>query len=331
MSTLAALPAPAPAQAPPEALGRRRSDVALLVASRDDGTVRATRFDALPQLLHPGDLLVVNTSATLPAALPADLDGTPVRVHLSTPLGDERWAVEVRTASLRPLRPAPLRATLALPAGARLALEARHLGSDRLSRARLTGLPEPLDAYLARHGEPIRYADHGPAWPLAAYQTAFALEPGSAEMPSAARPFTPELVTTLVARGVLLAPIVLHCGVSSPERGEPPFPERFRVPPATARLADAVHGWGGRVVAVGTTAVRALETGGEGWTDLVVDAGHELRVVDGLLTGWHEPESSHLLMLEAIAGRELLAHAYAEAVAMGLTGHEFGDSMLILR
>ena len=158
-------------------------------------------------------------------------------------------------------------------------------------------------------------------------------------MPSAGRPFTDALVTELVTGGVLVAPLVLHAGVSSPERDEPPFPERFRVPAETARLVGAVRGWGGRVVAVGTTVVRALESvalpggavrAGEGWTSLVVTPERGLRAVDGLITGWHEPESSHLLMLEAAAGRDLLQRAYDEAAARGLAGHEFGDALLIL-
>jgi S-adenosylmethionine:tRNA ribosyltransferase-isomerase len=154
-------------------------------------------------------------------------------------------------------------------------------------------------------------------------------------MPSAARPFTPALVTELASAGVLVAPIVLHAGVSSPERGEPPFPERYRVPSETARLAAAVRGWGGRVVAVGTTVVRALETvadggGPQGRTGLVITPERGLRAVDGLVTGWHEPESSHLLMLEAAAGHDLLLRAYDEAATLGLAGHEFGDALLVL-
>jgi S-adenosylmethionine:tRNA ribosyltransferase-isomerase len=319
----------APAPAPPEALGRSRSDVTLLVATRGDGGLARRRFADLPELLRPGDLLVVNTSATLPAALPATLDDVAVRLHLSTPLGEDRWVVEVRTAGSGPLRPGPVAARLELAGGGHADLLAPYLGSDRLREARLA-LPDGAGDYLARNGEPIRYADHGPPWPLSSYQTVFAREAGSAEMPSAGRPFTHELVTALVARGILLAPLVLHAGVSSPERDEPPFPERYRVPPETARLVAAVRGWGGRVIAVGTTVVRALETGaGEGWTDLVVTPERGLHVVDGLITGWHEPESSHLLMLEAAAGRDLLQRAYDEAAVLGLAGHEFGDALLI--
>ena len=324
----------APAAAPPSRARTCRC------SSRRARTARSPRR-ASPRsqrLLRPGDLLVVNTSATLPAALHGTLDGAEVRVHLSTPLDADRWVVELRTAQLGPLRPSPVAGRVTLPGGGRLTLAGAYLGSERLREADLA-LPGGTAAYLDRHGAPIRYADHGAAWPLSAYQTVFAREAGSAEMPSAGRPFTDALVTELVTGGVLVAPLVLHAGVSSPERDEPPFPERFRVPAETARLVGAVRGWGGRVVAVGTTVVRALESvalpggavrAGEGWTSLVITPERGLRAVDGLITGWHEPESSHLLMLEAAAGRDLLQRAYDEAAARGLAGHEFGDALLIL-
>jgi S-adenosylmethionine:tRNA ribosyltransferase-isomerase len=192
---------------------------------------------------------------------------------------------------------------------------------------------------LARYGEPIRYGYVAEPRPLEAYQTVYALTPGSAEMASAGRPFTAELLTRLAARGVMIAPITLHTGVSSPEHHEPPFPEQYAVPATTARLVGAVRGWGGRVVAVGTTVVRALETGayadgtlqsGAGWTNLVITPERGVLAVDGLITGWHEPEASHLQMLEAFAGERLLARSYREALASGYLWHEFGDSHLIL-
>ena len=158
-------------------------------------------------------------------------------------------------------------------------------------------------------------------------------------MPSAGRPFTTELVTQLVASGVLITPVTLHTGLSSPERDEPPSPERYHVPAATARLVNAVRGWNGRVIAVGTTVVRALESvaaangtvsEGQGWTNLVVTQERGLRAIDGLLTGWHESGSSHLELLEAVAGRTLLERSYAAALAHGYLWHEFGDLHLIL-
>jgi S-adenosylmethionine:tRNA ribosyltransferase-isomerase len=200
-------------------------------------------------------------------------------------------------------------------------------------------LPEPLEDYLAAHGRPIRYRYVPRDWPLSAYQNVYAVEPGSAEMPSAGRPFTHEMVTQLVARGVLVVPITLHTGVSSQERHERPYAERYSVPEHTAGLVNAVRGWGGRVIATGTTVVRAIETvaqpdgtvaTGEGWTNLVVTPERGLWAIDGLLTGLHEPTSSHVDVLRAAAGDELLADSYDAALQNGYHWHEFGDSHLIL-
>jgi S-adenosylmethionine:tRNA ribosyltransferase-isomerase len=232
----------------------------------------------------------------------------------------------------------PLPARLELPGGGQAELLAPFAGSDRLSVARLETV-EALEDYLRRYGRPIRYDYVPEPWPLAAYQTVFAREPGSAEMPSAGRPFTEQLVTELVTRGVLVAPVTLHTGVSSLEQGERPLPERFRVPAATARLVNAVHGWNGRVIAVGTTVARALETvaaadgtvsEGQGWTSLLITPQRGILAVDGLLTGWHEPTSSHLQLLEAVAGRELFERSYQAALEHGYRWHEFGDLHLIL-
>jgi S-adenosylmethionine:tRNA ribosyltransferase-isomerase len=200
-------------------------------------------------------------------------------------------------------------------------------------------LPEPVLPYLARYGQPIRYSYVPQAWPISTYQTVFAEVPGSAEMPSAARPFSAEVITRLVSRGVVIAPFVLHCGVSSPEQHEPPAPEWYRIPPTTAAQVNAARRAGGRIVAVGTTAVRALETvadasgvvhPGEGWTELVVRGDRPVRSVDGLITGWHEPGASHLAMLQAIAGPDLVAASYSAALARRYLWHEFGDSHLVL-
>ena len=342
MSALAfELPARLEAHEPPEARGLLRDQVRLMVAHRGSGSIVHTRFDELPSFLASGDLLVVNTSATIPAALPAELpDGRSVELRLSTPSPShpaEHWVVELRLGDA-PFRGAHAGDELALPAGGRAQILARYATSKRLWLAGLR-LPEPLERYLARHGHPIRYGYVDRPWPLEAYQNVYALEPGSAEMPSAGRPLTPELVTRLAATGVLIAPVTLHTGVSSPERHEPPYPERYRVPAETARLVNGVHGWGGRVVAVGTTVVRALEsvaqpggetTAGAGWTNLVVTPERGLWTVDGLLTGWHEPEASHVQLLRAAAGDELLERSYAAATRHGYLWHEFGDSHLVV-
>jgi S-adenosylmethionine:tRNA ribosyltransferase-isomerase len=333
-----ALPLRLEARQPPEECGTDRADVAMLVATRHDLGLAHVRFGELARFLSAGDLLVVNTSATLPAALDACLGKEPVQLWLSTPRADGTWLAELRSWDRAPHPRAPVGTRLDLPGGARAELVADVAQSRRLSVARIES-DSSLQDYLSDHGQPIRYGYVHEPWPLAAYQTVFALEPGSAEMPSAGRPFTTSLVTELVAHGVSVAPVTLHTGVASLERGESPFHERFRVPAETARLVNAVHAWNGRVIAVGTTVMRALETvakadgtvsEGGGWTSLVITRERGIFAVDGLLTGWHEPESSHLDLLEAAAGPELLERSYRTALVHGYRWHEFGDLHLIL-
>lgn len=335
------LPRDLEAHEPPEARGMARDDVRLLVSRPGEAPAHA-RFRDLPDILAPGDLLVINTSATLPASLDAFRpDGSVVELHLSTPLPAGLWVVELR----RPAEPGTIPfhddvtgETLVLPGGARVELLARYPRSGRLWVAVLR-LPTPVEQYLATHGRPIRYGHVDRDWPLSAYQTVYANEPGSAEMPSAGRAFTTELITALVARGIGVTPVVLHAGVGSLETRELPAPEPFRVPATTAARVNATRANGGRVVAVGTTVVRALETvgdpggvahPGEGWTEVIITAERGVRVVDGLLTGWHEPAASHLLMLEAVAGRQMLDDAYRAALDGRYLWHEFGDLHLLL-
>jgi S-adenosylmethionine:tRNA ribosyltransferase-isomerase len=338
------LPSALEATAPAEVRGLARDQVRLMVAERATGAIEHARFDELPAYLDPGDLLVVNVSATLPAATAAIReDGSEARLHVSTraPGLDATWrVVELRTADgARPLRPVTGERLILPDGGGELELVAPYAGSHaRLMLARHDAAIT-LDEYLWRSAYPITYGYVDRRWPLSVYQNVYATTPGSAEMASAGRPFTPELITGLVAAGVGIAPVTLHAGVSSPERHEPPFPEYYEVPAATARLVAATRGWGGRVIAVGTTVVRALESAaaehgpgapGSGWTKLMITPDHELRAIDGLITGWHEPEASHLKMLEAIAGPELLARCYEAALHAGYLWHEFGDSHLIL-
>jgi S-adenosylmethionine:tRNA ribosyltransferase-isomerase len=338
VSAILEVPSRLEAHEPPEERGLRRDEVSLLVATRHDGAIAHASFKDLPQFLEPGDLLVVNTSATLPASVRARLGDRPVELRFSTPRPDGHWIVELRTEEGHPFSRPPIGARLELPGDAAAELVAPYAGSARLSVARLR-LGAKVEDYLAHFGRPIRYSHTPHHWPLEAYQTIFASEPGSAEMPSAGRPFTPELVTALIGKGVLLAPVTLHTGVSSPEYGEPPYPERYRVPMATAQLVNVVHFWGGRVIAVGTTVARALETvaepdgavsDGEGWTSLVITPERGLRAIDGLVTGWHEPETSHLDLLRAAAGSQLLERSYRAAETHGYRWHEFGDAHLIL-
>lgn len=333
------LPDEAEATEPPEARGLARDEVRLLVAA--SAGLTHTRFRELPRFLRPGDLVVVNTSATLPAAVDGQLSGgRSVVVHFSTPVpaaAGSPWVVELRAPDgSGPVLDATPGEQVALPGGVRMVLEASVDAQPtgvRLWRASIP-VEGSLTAWLARHGRPISYGYLRGRWPLTDYQPVFAREPGSAEMASAGRPFTDRLVTDLVTRGIAVAPVLLHAGVSSQEVGEGPQIERFRVPPATARQVEGARRSGGRVVAVGTTVARALESSAgaaaEGWTDVVIGPHHPPRVVTGLITGWHTPDASHLLLLEAVAGAKLVKDAYRAAVAERYRWHEFGDSCLLL-
>ena len=332
------------APAPAEERGLDRDTTRLLVA-RPSGVEHA-RFRDLAGFLDPGDVVVVNNSATVAGQLDAVSDRRgPVVLHVATPLDDGTWVVELRTSpdaarsvlDARPgeeIRTGPVRLSLVAPYPR---ADSSPTGSgNRLWQASVEG---DLGCHAARHGRPISYGYLDRRYPLAAYQTVFATEPGSAEMPSAGRPFTRRLVTELVSRGVAVAPVTLHTGVSSQEAGEAPQPERFAVSASTARLVEAARAGGGRVVAVGTTVTRALESAVDatgrlvatrGWTERVVTPGDPPRIVTGLVTGWHDPAASHLLLVEAVAGTGLTQTAYDAAVAGGYLWHEFGDAGLFL-
>jgi S-adenosylmethionine:tRNA ribosyltransferase-isomerase len=337
------------APSPAEARGIARDEIRLLAADGD--RVRHAHFRDLADHLDPGDLIVVNISQTVAGEADARLsDGTDVVVHVAMDLRDGTWVVEIRTA------PDAARSVLDAARGQELTLSGTdaaltlldpypRTGSsptgvgNRLWRAAHAG-DEPLRDVLDRVGRPIAYGYLDRRYDLAEYQTIFGTTPGSAEMPSASRPFTPEVVTRLVSRGVGIAPVLLHTGVSSQEAGEAPQPEWFEVGESTARLVNSTRAGGGRIVAVGTTVTRALEsavasgsgllTAASGWTERVVTRDHPPRIVDGLITGWHDPQASHLLLVESIAGEELAQTAYDAAVAGGYRWHEFGDSALFL-
>lgn len=344
------LPPELEAGEPPEARGLTRDAVRLMVSHRADNRIEHTTFRHLPDFLRAGDVLVINTSGTLNAALPAiRADGTPLELHLSTRLPADLWLVEVRQpdgVASQPFRQATPGETLNLPAAATVTLHTPYQAEQRgVAQAAVRlwvatlNLPVALQPYLAEHGFPIRYGYVQRRWPLRTYQTVYATEPGSAEMPSAGRAFTPELITRLVAGGVQIAPLLLHTGVASLEDHEPPYEEFYRVPPETARLVNQARAAGKRVIAVGTTVVRALETvtadgglvaPGEGWTRLVITPERKLRAVDGMLTGLHEPAATHLAMLQALAGTEHICLTYAAALRERYLWHEFGDLHLIL-
>src|ERR671916_1700642 len=353
------LPPELEADAPPEARGFARDEVRLMVSYRSDDRVVHSTFRDIGNFLEAGDVLVINTSGTMNAALDAEgQDGTALELHLSTRLPAGLWIVELRRpseAATEPFRYAMAGETLNLPGEATATLHTPYPSrAPRSEGYRLwistLDLPAPLDKYLERHGFPIRYGYVRESWPSSYYQTVYATEMGSAEMPSAGRAFTPELITRLVAKGVRILPLLLHTGVASLEDDEPPYEEFYRVSPETAAEVNAARKTGRRIIAVGTTVVRALETvtdrdgvthPGEGWTDLYITPERGIRSVNAMLTGLHEPRSTHLSMLEALtgstspcslsaSGRQHLETAYAEALDRGYLWHEFGDLHLIL-
>ena len=353
------LPSELEAGEPPEARGLSRDEVRLMVSYLGNDRIVHSSFTNLPDFLEPGDTLVINTSGTMNAALPAwYTDGTPVTVHLSTRLPADLWVVELRSSpDNEPVLDGKSGEVLTLPEGASIVLQTPYLagkrnqsgGNNRLWVSTLD-LPASLDEYLERHGSPIRYSYVRESWPSSYYQSVYATEVGSAEMPSAGRAFTPELITRLVAKGVRILPLLLHTGVASLEDDEPPYEEFYRVSPETAAAINAARKSGRRIIAVGTTVVRALETvtdrdgvthPGEGWTDLYITPERGIRSVNAMLTGLHEPRSTHLSMLEALTGstspcplpttgRGHLETAYSEALDRGYLWHEFGDLHLIL-
>jgi S-adenosylmethionine:tRNA ribosyltransferase-isomerase len=330
-----ALPAQNEARTPPEARGIARDAVKLLVTPRNGAPSRHRIFSELPGELTARDLLVVNDSATIPAALEMNRweDGASVAVHFSTQIAAGLWIAEPREraqAGEQLTRPDGASVTLLAPAAP---------PSSRLWFAHVDGIDD-VTAYLQQHGRPIRYAYVEGRWPISDYQTIFARLPGSAEMPSAARPFTARVLAGLAGAGVGIATLTLHAGVASGEDGEAPPLEWYHVPLQTVHAIEATRRRGGRVIAVGTTVVRALESaaaqnGGTlapaaAFTDLVVGPERGVRTVDGLLTGFHEPRATHLHMLAAFIAPASLERAYAQAIEHSYLWHEFGDVQLIV-
>jgi S-adenosylmethionine:tRNA ribosyltransferase-isomerase len=327
------LPSALEAHEPPEARGLARDQVRLLVSHLADDSIEHRGFRDLPDVLRPGDLVVANDSATLPAALTAHRqDGSQISLHVSTRLPADLWVVEPRRID------AVEGELLCLPGGATVRLLVPYTGSSRLWVARFD---VDVPSLLARSGRAIAYPYVRGQWPLEMYQTAYAGPPGSAEMPSAGRAFSPDVLERLAHHGIQFVTLTLHTGVASLEGHENPYAEEYRVPELAARAVRAAKAECRRVIAVGTTVVRALESAadeGEGeviashaWTELVITPERGVRVVDSLLTGFHEPKASHLAMLEAIAGRRHLEVAYQAALAGRYLWHEFGDLHLILR
>lgn len=316
---------------PAEWRGIARDGVRMLVTDRVTRAHSHAHFYDLPERLRSGDLLVVNDSATLPAAVLARRsDGCSLRLHVSTMIDTRLWMVEPRASVVAgELLDLPGEATATMIAPVEPPRRRLWYASFRL--------PMQMYAYLAQYGAPIAYAYVDRSFPMREYQTFFARSLGSSEMPSAARPFTKPVVERLRSRGVEIATITLHCGVASFEAPERPGTERFSVSNEAADRVNAARREGRRVVAVGTTVVRALESaatrGGliasSGWTDLVIGEAYQLKAADALLSGYHDPTATHRSLLRAFVDSDLLEDAYTEAGEHGYACHEFGDVHLI--
>lgn len=316
---------------PPEYRGVARDGVRMLVTDRQKRLQTHAHFYDLPWLLRAGDLLVVNDSATLPASIVARRsNGDAIRLHVSTKIDERLWTVEPRGR-------VDAGETLTLPAAATVAMIAPvEPRQPRLWYAAFQ-LNAPMYVYLTEFGAPISYRYLRRNFPLRDYQTLFAREMGSSEMPSAGRPFTKPVVAELCDRGVEIATITLHCGVASFEASERPATERFTVSHTTADRVNNTRRKGRRVVAVGTTVVRALESAAtdegvvatSGWTDLIIDETYRPKTVDALMSGFHDANATHLLLLHAFVDAALLKDAYVQAAESGYRYHEFGDVQLI--
>ncbi len=330
---------------PTEERGVTRDQIRLLVTSNNGDDVQHSHFSHLGDFLQAGDLLVVNTSATLPAAIPLDLpNGKQGVLHLSNKLPNGRWLVEIRAIEnnkTRRWKAGEKGMYFQLPHGGHLKLIKRFYNQDHLLDLWEIELstPDNIEAYLMKSGQAIKYNHVQKNYPLDYYQTCFSSTPGSAEMPSAARGFTPELVSKLLKKGVDFAPILLHTGVSSLEIDEKPYPEYMEVSELSARKIRLAKTLGHRIVAVGTTAVRAVESSVDergviqafkGHTSLFIHQDDSMKVVDALLTGFHEPMASHLHILQALVSDEHLEKAYTEAIDAGYFWHEFGDLHLLI-
>ena len=340
-----ALPADRVAQEPAEP----RDAARLLVLDRRTEARRHDRVSGLGRYLRPGDCLVVNDTRVMPARLLGRIAGDrEVEMLLLRPVGDDEPAAGEWPALLRPARRCPVGTTIVLADGAaRATVTAREeLGR---ARVRLEGAGQ-VDIFLETHGLPPlppyihRYRKPGGEdW--GRYQTVYATRPGAVAAPTAGLHLTAGLLAGLEARGVEVHRVTLHVGpgtfrpVRTPRVAEHRMEaEWFDVPPATAEALTRARREGRRVVAVGTTTVRTLETAvradgsiaaGTGWTDLTIAPGHRFGAVDVLLTNFHLPRSSLLLLVSAFAGRQRILDAYADAMASGYRFYSYGDAMLV--
>lgn len=338
------LPAALACPRPTELRNIERDEVRLLV-TRGNGSVEHTVFNRLGDHLQAGDVLVVNTSATRASAFPIDLPrGSSGMVHFGTPVSHGDWLVEIREIvgdkTVR-WKEGSEGMEFDLPGGARLKLKGKYYENRdllHLWKAELS-IKEHPGSYMAGYGRPIKYDKLNEPYPLGYYQTLFSFHPGSSEMPSAGRGFTQNQVDKLMQKGIVFVPVLLHTGVSSLEENEPPYPEYMEISPLSALIINNANQLGRKVIAVGTTAVRAVESAanreGEvfpyrGNTGLFITDYYRMKSIGGLLTGFHEPRASHLNILQSLAGFNHIEKAYSTAIEHNYYWHQFGDLHLIL-
>ncbi len=329
---------------PTEERNLKRDEVRLLVTT-GAGQIEHTTFTQLGAYLRAGDVLVVNTSATIASALPVLLPhGGQGRLHLSNKMNGQEWLIEIReVVGNKTVRWKNGEAGMVfqLPSAGNITLKQKFYRNQQWLDLWIADfqVEQPVNTYLAAHALPIQYEKLNNPYPLTYYQTWFSFHPGSAEMPSASRGFTTDLVNKLMNKGVILAPFLLHTGVSSLEDNETPYPEYMEINPISANLINVAKSQNRRIIAVGTTSIRAIETAANhtgkvipyrGNTNLCIDESYTMKVADGLLTGFHEPRASHLNMLQSVGGFEHIEQAYQAAIRAGYYWHQFGDLHLIL-
>lgn len=342
------LPGELNAKEPPERRGIARDQVRLMAIDRSTHNVIHARFDWLANFLRAGDLLVLNSSRTLPAALSGRVDqtGQAIEVRLAERFSDSSWLALLLWKQEDPFAGEPYAGvTIDFGEGLSCCLLERDGRIPRLWKLSFSESGTRLFDLIYRVGQPIRYSYLSAPWHLDYYQNVYATEPGSAEMPSAGRPFTWRLLFALRRAGVDTAYVTLHAGLSSYmdnrlDRQHLASEEEYSIPEATALKIKSARKRGRRIVAVGTTVVRALEsiaivTRGylqayHGYTSLRVTGAHKLQIVDGLLTGLHEPQASHLDLLCAFLPADVVRAAYQDAISRNYLWHEFGDMNLIL-